>query len=685
MKEKTSIHLIVIFIISLACAGLAAESIMENWEFWVPPLLIVGIISVWLFHITQYREESFREKIYLLLGVGGIFFHGVHGTSFFDVAVIVMLAMVTYSLFREINYLNIILGEYLIIQGLQIFMAVTHKTIVFNGLNISRVCLHMFSVCSVYFVCKQITGISDEANIALQKREDEKISEEEDMEDFLVNISHELRTPVNVINGMSTLLLKSSDEEEVESIRDAGMRLSYQIEDIQDYTEIKRKDVRVEEEKYMITSLINDVISGYNIQEKQSKLDFVIDLDPAVPNLMKGDIKKLHKILRHLVSNALKFTKKGGVYLRVNAIKRDYGVNLNLEVTDTGIGMTRKEILNSSKGLYQANKKRNRSTGGIGLGLNIVYGFVHKMNGFVQIDSEKGKGTTVRISIPQEVIDFSPCLSIESTAVKNIVFHENTEKFDVPRVREFYRSMAINMAKGLNVKLYSATNISDLKAIMEKIEVSHIFMGKEEYEANSKYFDDLARGGLFVTVSAPMGYRVNSESHVIVMPKPLYGFPVVSILNGESGSEMLIGEYDDNRPRFTGIKALIVDDEPMNLVVAGGLFKEYGMLIDTASGGREAIYKFNSSEYDVIFMDHMMPEMDGIEAMKRIRQLEKQQGKEVVIIALTANAVSGAREMFLQEGFDGFISKPINMKDFERVMKRVLPAAVLRVAEGRLS
>jgi CheY-like chemotaxis protein len=127
------------------------------------------------------------------------------------------------------------------------------------------------------------------------------------------------------------------------------------------------------------------------------------------------------------------------------------------------------------------------------------------------------------------------------------------------------------------------------------------------------------------------------------------------------------------RPILDGVRALVVDDEPMNLVVATGLFKEYNMIIDTAKSGRESIQKFATNDYDIIFMDHMMPEMDGIEAMKHLREEALQKSRSICIVALTANAVSGAREMFLREGFDGFISKPINLNDFERTIGKLMP------------
>jgi CheY-like chemotaxis protein len=165
---------------------------------------------------------------------------------------------------------------------------------------------------------------------------------------------------------------------------------------------------------------------------------------------------------------------------------------------------------------------------------------------------------------------------------------------------------------------------------------------------------------------------VPAGSEVIVIPKPIYGYPVTRILNGDTSIPKLSSSEGVKDLNLEGVRALIVDDEPMNLVVASGLFREYKMIIDTAESGKEAIYKYDVGDYDVIFMDHMMPEMDGVEAMKKIRYVADQKGKRVKVIALTANAISGAREMFLREGFDGFISKPIVISDFEKVMSRVM-------------
>jgi CheY-like chemotaxis protein len=363
------------------------------------------------------------------------------------------------------------------------------------------------------------------------------------------------------------------------------------------------------------------------------------------------------------------------------SIPREYGINLIIEVTDTGIGMTRADMSRISKGMYQANKKRNRSTGGIGIGLPIVYGFVRKMGGFVNISSTKGNGTTVRISIPQTVVDPSSCLAVKEESKEDLVFYTKPEKYKIPEVREYYRQMMTNLASGLKAKLYLAGEREELKHLTEELDISHIFTGQEEYESDRELLDDLANKGYKIVVAAKEGFRTREGSGVAMIPKPLYAFPVVRLLNGEGEADVFENE-GTGRLKFTGVSALIVDDEPMNLVVASGLLREYKMFADTAESGKEAIKKFEEGEYDVVFMDHMMPGMDGVEAMKAIRQVAEVSGKKPVIIALTANALSGAREMFLNEGFDGFIAKPIDIAEFERVLKRVLPEDLIHY-EGR--
>ena len=405
--QETRTHNTVLFIMTVTCIGAIIESVTQHWEFWVPPLIIAGLIGCWGFHITQYRQRYFRENIYMLFSILVAFYHGVHRSSFFDVIVISTLLMGTATLIKRRIFLRILLIEFFMIMFAQIAWGIKSGNMEFDSLLISRIILHLMSEICIYKALEDAVKSRLKLDQKLELREKEKETEQSDMEDFLVNISHELRTPVNVINGMTTLILKKEDREDVTSIRDAGFRLSHQIEDIQDYSEIQRGDVSLEEDKYMIPSILNDIAATFGILGRSKRyVEFVIDLDPELPMVLRGDSAKINKIMTHLLDNAFKFTRKGGVYLRITGIRRDYGINLIIDVTDTGTGMTRTDIEKISKGRYQANQKRNRSTGGIGLGLSIVYGFVRKMNGFVSIESSKKKGTTVSVSIAQEIVDW---------------------------------------------------------------------------------------------------------------------------------------------------------------------------------------------------------------------------------------------------------------------------------------
>jgi signal transduction histidine kinase/ActR/RegA family two-component response regulator len=659
-------------VITVASLGAAIESISMGWEVWVPPLIIVGIIAIWWMHITQYSSATSRENFYIIFCMVVSFYHGIHKSSFFDVIVISALLMSVVALLGRLVFLRIALTEFFLIMILQLTAVIAGKTMALTTLEISRIVLHIVAEVCVYIVLKRLMEKIVEHKKEIERLQDEKKKEDHNMEDFLVNLSHELRTPVNVINGLSSLILNREKSEDILAIRHAGQRLVHQIEDIQDYSEIQREEVVMENDRYMITSLLNDILVNHSAEDKKENQEFMIDLDPSVPAVLRGDHRKITKIIEHLLDNAFKFTKVGGARLRVTSFKKDYGINLILEITDTGVGMTQKDIEGVSRGIYQADKKRDRSTGGIGLGLSIVYGLVRSMDGFVKIESEKNVGTTVRVSLYQEVIDPIPCMSVSTDRFINIVFYIIPDGRGWHRVEEMHKELASNLAKGLRINLYYAFSKDELERVLSKGTTTHVFMSDREYTLDPELARKLAEDNITVGVIAPEGFELPEMENLLAVYKPIYGLQIVQILNGRYSSKRVCCEDGKIKPRLDGVRALVCDDEPMNLVVAKGLFREYNMEIDTAESGREAIDKFAEGDIDIIFMDHMMPEMDGVEAMKRIRNVADQKNKSVKIVALTANAVSGAREMFLREGFDGFIAKPINISEFERVMNRIM-------------
>ncbi len=671
---------LVISVSTLAGIACIIQNFVCGWDFWVPVPVTVILITLWWFHFTEKPDINIRINLCFAFSAFLVFYHGIHESSLYEVSVATALFLVSFMIFDRILLLDIIFAEYAVIMTIQlVFLSGSNAFI--DNMTRTKIGFHIFVTVSLFLFCRITVKRNLAEKEAIQKWLSSSKKNDHDMEDFLSNISHELRTPVNVISGMAALMKNNNDSSELTSIQKAVIRLSHQIEDIQDYTEIKRNEILLEEENYTCASLINDAISNYRADDNKNGLELVVDLDPNIPAMLKGDVKKLHKILRHLLENGVNFTKRGGVFIKISYTPQEYGINLTIDVKDTGIGMTRADIAGVSMGMYQANKKRNRSTGGIGTGLPIVYGFVHKMGGFVNINSVKGNGTSVHVCIPQQVVDPSPSLSINEESEKTLVFYNKPEKYKVPEVREFYRDMLTDLSDGLKINLYQISDGKKLRQLSEDGGPLQIFTQEEEYRADQSLLEELSQKGCRVCVASIKALDLPSEKNILNIPKPLYAFPIVRVLNGE---DILASHEEEGRGKmtFTGVSALIVDDEPMNLVVAEGLLREYRMFSDTAESGREAIEKYEKGSYDVIFMDHMMPEMDGVETQKYIRQIAEANNKKPVIIALTANVLSGARQMFIKEGFDGFIAKPIDIREFERVMKNTLADDMIHY-EGR--
>lgn len=675
-KERLIIAIILVTgIISIV------ETILAGWELWAALLLLLGLVGICCVHLTQKIPTNHRWAVYFTYSAILVFYVCAHADAILDPALMISILLVIFSLHNRSLFLNLVLVEYVTIVVYRLVISYMNGILIFTTPLIMNLIAHFLAVLAIYLLCRISVSFRLSSVEEIDRWKAVVDRDEHDVGDFLSNVSHELRTPVNVINGMTAIILKDEDREELLSIRDACIRLTHQIDDIQDYTEVRRGELILTENEYMCDSLINDVVSYYKSSPRRKQLELLVDLAPDTPAVLRGDVEKIHKILRHLLENGLKFTKKGGVYVRVYAETQEYGANLIIEVTDTGIGMTRGQLEKLSTGMYQANKKRTRSTGGIGLGYTIIYGFVRKMGGFVTVTSEKGAGTTVHLSIPQQVVDSSPCLSIEPGKAGDVVYYIRPGRIQVPEIREYNNALTARLAAGLGLHVYAATNLKDFRKLLNDLNVTHVFTGIDEYNADKEVFDTLVGEGCQVVVTTQADRSSMSENGVLFISKPLYGSAIVRIVKGDY-KDFHRGDLNAAKPTYAGIHALVVDDEPMNLVVAMGIFKEYGFIVETAESGKEAIQKYRDGEFTVVFMDHMMPEMDGVEAMKQIRQVAAERHQNPVILALTANVLSGAREMFMQEGFDGFLAKPIDINEFERVMKRVL-SEVMNHDEGR--
>lgn len=435
--------------------------------------------------------------------------------------------------------------------------------------------------------------------------------------------------------------------------------------------------MNLEEEAYNITSTINDIINMAMARKADKPIELIVDCDAGIPSGLYGDEKKIRRVIMNLVDNAIKFTNEGGVVIRIYTRKENYGVNLCVSVRDTGIGIEEEGLEKLFESFSQIDTRRNRQEGGVGLGLAISRELVQKMGGTITVQSRIGKGSTFRFVVPQKVLDEKPIGRVRNRETMNIAAYFDMEQFDMVDIRDEYTGIITNMISQLHVRCHVCRNLAEMKRREEHSAFTHVFISLEEYQEDEAYFDALAKRARVIMVIDRPREKYITNPDIIRLYKPFYILPVVSILNGSRGSE---GGKQMVRPgKFTapGAHVLVVDDNRMNIRVVEGLLKEYQISVTYATSGREALELIENMSYDFVFMDHMMPEMDGIETMHRIREKVGHYYRKLPIIALTANAAPGNREMFLEEGFDDFLAKPIEVSVLERVLKRNLPAEKL--------
>jgi signal transduction histidine kinase/CheY-like chemotaxis protein/HPt (histidine-containing phosphotransfer) domain-containing protein/HAMP domain-containing protein len=382
--------------------------------------------------------------------------------------------------------------------------------------------------------------------------------------DFLSRMSHEVRTPMNAILGITAIQLQNENispdtQEALDEISNAGYLLMDIINDILDLSKIEAGKLELVPVNYDVASLINDTVH-LNIMRHDSKLiEFKLKVDENIPSTLYGDELRIKQILNNLLSNAFKYTDAGQVSLSVTGeyTGQDEQITLVFRVSDTGQGMTKEQVGKLFDEYSRFNMEANRKIEGTGLGMSIMKYLVQLMNGEISVESEMGKGSAFTVRLPQGIVVGSGLLGKGAT--------ENLQQFRLGRASQMKRTPQII----------------------------------REY-----------------------------------MP---YG------------------------------RILIVDDVNTNLYVIRGLLVPYGLSVETVTSGFETIDKIRSgASYDIIFMDHFMPKMDGIEAVKIIREW----GYTYPIVALTANALAGQAEIFMANGFNDFISKPIDIRQLNTVLNK---------------
>ena len=485
--------------------------------------------------------------------------------------------------------------------------------------------------------------------------------------DFLANMSHEIRTPMNAIIGMAEMALREElppmAKEYVGQIKTSGQTLLTIINDILDFSKIESGMMTINEVEYEPMSMVNDVANIIMTRIGSKELELTVDVDPNLPNVLYGDNIRIKQIMINLANNAIKFTKMGNVHLQISFRKmRGDMLYLRVAVSDTGSGIQKSDMDKLFKSFQQLDSKRNRNIEGSGLGLAICKQLVSLMNGNIHVKSEYGVGSTFSFGVPQKIVDGSPSVK----RVEGNVLAAGLLAGD-------YAAMQIKTdMQRLGVNYQGFASERDLTRYMNG-KIQYLFV---DYPLMTDTVQEFLRSHpdiIGVVLADYREARTYGIENVSIVKKPLYTLSLASILQGDkAGLGYNHLDADDFNFVAPDAEILVVDDNEINLTVAKGLLSPLHMHIDSAMSGKDAVFKVTNKKYDLIFMDHMMPEMDGIEATRIIRRTLGENG-QVPILALTANAMEGTREMFISEGMNDLVTKPVELKDIVSKLRKWLP------------
>ena len=366
----------------------------------------------------------------------------------------------------------------------------------------------------------------------------------------------------------------------------------------------------------------------------------------------------------NLANNAVKFTKEGNVHILVDYLRTEESmIELYVSVTDTGSGIKESDMTKIFQSFQQLDSKRNRNVEGTGLGLAICKQLVSLMGGIIHVDSEVGKGSVFTFVIPQKITNDKP--SVEKLQKRKTAAGLMQNSYAA-------RELAIDMKK-LDVAYERLASEEELGRMKEE-QIEYLFVEQPLFTEGVQHFLRLHPEIQVVLLTNYHSMGSYDQTNLQIVKKPLYVMGLANILNGkEDNAAFSLMEAEDFDFVAPSAEILVVDDNTINLTVAKGLMNPLQMKIDAALSGKEAVLMVTDKRYDIIFMDHMMPEMDGVETTRVIRRLLGENG-QVPIIALTANAVGGTEEMFLREGMNDYVTKPIEMRDITAKLRKWLPA-----------
>ena len=652
----------------------------KQWPIWI--LLCVITVSIALGYYFVIEFSGARLKMMALsefandLSDGVVLFDELDDMVYMNDCLKYSLAMESLVLFKTRSGIEELMQQVVDVYGKQVICCKNRDDTENIYFTVKKKELGEHSDCTgnIYVFHDTTDSVlklmsMEETNIELERATRMKA-------DFLANMSHEIRTPMNAVIGMAEIALREEKSPNVANylhqIVNSGHNLVNIINDILDYSKIEAGKMDIFPDTYELVSEITDVSNVLATRIGDKDLELFVKIDPRIPKLLLGDAMRIRQILINLANNAIKFTQEGIVFIDISFEKTDdETINLTYHVKDTGPGIKTEDLTKLFQNFQQVDSKRNRSVEGTGLGLAISQRLTEAMGGRIGVTSKFGVGSDFYFTIPQKIVDEAPSLVVDDAENKRaLVLYDRGDM--VQKFVEEIKSLGMQGGVLKSLSEYQPGDGQDF-----------IFFEQDAYDDEVKRFlDDHPEltGAILVPFSSDFTAKQNN---LRVMRRPQTSVNMVSVLNDR---EVVTREDKSTFTiDFTAEDAhiLIVDDNAINVTIAEGLLKPIKAQCVGALSGEDALKKLKKKSFDLVLMDHMMPEMDGVEATKLIRA-EVPGGADIPVIALTANVLEGMKEMFLKEGMNDFVAKPVDIKDLITKVKKWLPADKIKESEGEV-